>query len=240
MENKKRTPNFSKFKVDILLELVASNSSILDCKKTDGCTVMEKLDAWENIATQFNATPGVTKRRPERLKTCYENLKRMLRKDLAEEKIQVYKKEGGKAIPVPKKSPHESKLLEIVGSSLKLLENTFDLDAQYSVIMDLNVGVADDTAVGDASSTTNSNGTVIVAEAGESLIPAQVVMENVQQPFSTPSSAGAQETCNRRRMPPRRKPTSSSAPDSVMQKRVEVLQQQLEMMKREHMKDMRI
>ncbi|XP_049797552.1 myb/SANT-like DNA-binding domain-containing protein 3 [Schistocerca nitens] len=116
MENKKRTPNFSKFEVDILLELVASNSSILECKTTDGCTVREKLGVWENIATQFNSTPGVTKKRPEWLKTCYENLKRRLRKDMAEEKVQVYKTGGGKAVPVSKKSPHEAKLLEIVGS----------------------------------------------------------------------------------------------------------------------------
>ncbi|XP_049799564.1 myb/SANT-like DNA-binding domain-containing protein 3 [Schistocerca nitens] len=194
----------------------------------------------ENIATQFNSTPGVTKSRPERLKTCYENLKRTLQKDLAEEKVQLYKTGGAKAVPVPKKSPHKAKVPEIVGSSLKPLENTFDSDAQYSVIMNLNVDVVNDASVGNASCTTNSNGTVIAAEAGESLIPAQVVMEDVQQPFSKPSSAGTQETCNQRRMPLRPKPSSSSALDSVIQKRVEVLQQQLEMMKREHMKEMRI
>ncbi|XP_049788806.1 uncharacterized protein LOC126194657 [Schistocerca nitens] len=136
MENKRRTPNFSKYEIDVLLELVGANASVLENKKTDGCSLKEKQAMWSHVEAQFNSTTGVTKRSCDRLKICYENMKRRLRKDLAEEKVEVYKTGGGK--PTQKTTIHDrAKLLEIVGSSTKPLTNAYDSDAQFSMIVDV-------------------------------------------------------------------------------------------------------
>ncbi|XP_049861767.1 myb/SANT-like DNA-binding domain-containing protein 3 [Schistocerca gregaria] len=135
MENKRRTPNFSKYEIDVLLELVGANASVLENKKTDGCSLKEQA-MWSHVEAQFNSTPGVTKRSCDRLKTCYESMKRRLRKDLAEEKVEVYKTGGRK--PTQKTTIHDRvKLLEIVGFSMKPLTNAYDFDAQFSMIVDV-------------------------------------------------------------------------------------------------------
>ncbi|KAJ4449116.1 hypothetical protein ANN_00511 [Periplaneta americana] len=95
-EKKKRAPNFSQFEVGILLELVGNSASILENKSTDGSSLREKQATWLDLTSQFNAVPGVTKRSTQNLKVCYENLKRRLRKDLADEKVETYKTGGGK------------------------------------------------------------------------------------------------------------------------------------------------
>lgn len=161
-------------------------------------------------------------------------MKRRLRKDLADEKMQIYKTGGGKAVPVLKKNPHETKLLEIVGSSLKPLQNTFDSDANYSVIMDVNVDVVEETVVAEASTPSPGRPN----DPTDNVIPLEIVVEAPEEHTpQTSRNVATPTTGSRRRMPHKPKATSV---DSVFQKRIQVLEEQLEMMKKEHKMEMRI
>ncbi|XP_046985889.1 myb/SANT-like DNA-binding domain-containing protein 3 [Schistocerca americana] len=256
MENKRRTPNFSKYEIDVLLELVGANASVLENKKTDGCSLKEKQAMWSHMEAQFNSTPGVTKRSCDRLKTCYENMKRRLRKDLAEEKVEVYKTGGGK--PTQKTTIHDrAKLLEIVGSSMKPLKNAYDSDAQFSMIVDVvnmescevqcseNMPPASVVELAECTQPSTSHSPVVLLskETPNNVLADVTQLQSVSQSPDQPNKniCTPKNTWNRRRMPAKPRPSGSGTViDNVCKKRVELLEAQLLMMKAEHQKELRI
>ncbi|XP_069688202.1 uncharacterized protein [Periplaneta americana] len=229
-EKKKRAPNFSQFEVGILLELVGNSASILENKSTDGSSLREKQATWLDLTSQFNAVPGVTKRSTQNLKVCYENLKRRLRKDLADEKVETYKTGGGKKNI--KTTNIDPKLLEIMGHSVRPLQNAFDSDTSYQgdVLYDGSLSVV--TTQYEVPSTSTAPEMEPVEQA--STVSATVIQDitqrvNVQTPVDmvspnifqekevahskTPASS-KQYQWNRRRMPQKPKPSCDAVADT--------------------------
>ncbi|KAF5287907.1 hypothetical protein FQA39_LY04081 [Lamprigera yunnana] len=63
-------------KEKILLATLVKDNAIIENKRTDGATLMEKHKAWEEICRTYNFQPEVdTMRTPEQLKKLWNNLK---------------------------------------------------------------------------------------------------------------------------------------------------------------------
>ena len=65
--NRKRSANTTLAERELLIDLVACNADVIECKRTDGRTAQEKDLAWAAVAEQFNAV-SATKRDVRQLK----------------------------------------------------------------------------------------------------------------------------------------------------------------------------
>lgn len=90
-----RTKNFSAEDVELLLNTVESRASVIENKKTDNVTTVEKDRAWKEVETQFNSTTTGPSRTLKVLKTKYFNLKSDLKKRTSAEKRARYGTGGG-------------------------------------------------------------------------------------------------------------------------------------------------
>lgn len=96
MEDKKRAPNFSNREKVLLLNLVSDYKDVIENKKTNSQTWRQKDDAWQKMTNLFNSqTPENYQRSKDSLRKYYDNIKKSLRKDIAEEKKEVQKTGGG-------------------------------------------------------------------------------------------------------------------------------------------------
>ncbi|CAG9772305.1 unnamed protein product [Ceutorhynchus assimilis] len=103
----KRVPNFSVAEKTHLMRLIASKyASVLEDKKTDRTSSIQKNKAWQLIENEFNSSSssGVY-RNAACLQKCYSNKKKELRKSLAEERKETLLTGGG---PPPKIKKDES------------------------------------------------------------------------------------------------------------------------------------
>jgi len=55
LKRKKRAANFSVKEKGLLADLAGCRASIIECKRTDGSTMLEKEQAWRQLAEEFNA-----------------------------------------------------------------------------------------------------------------------------------------------------------------------------------------
>ncbi|CAH1109753.1 unnamed protein product [Psylliodes chrysocephalus] len=113
----------------LLIQLVEKYKNIIENKKSDAISWKDKDEAWVKISQQFNANcPENIHRKKESLKKTYENLKKNIRKDVADEKIQI-KKTGGGAVKIPLRDPTFERTLALINPKTVLgLSNTFDGD----------------------------------------------------------------------------------------------------------------
>ncbi|KAF5300055.1 hypothetical protein FQR65_LT19403 [Abscondita terminalis] len=97
MENKRvRAPNFSTEEKTLLLNLVFEKRHIVENKKTDAVSSREKQKCWEGIASEFNAqSPSCVSRTANSLLKFYNNKKKEVRKEVAQEKFSLRKTGGG-------------------------------------------------------------------------------------------------------------------------------------------------
>lgn len=114
----------------ILVDLVLKYKHILENKKTDGVSSKEKEKMWSILADEFNATSGCSPRSWLTLKTKFENLKRICRKMLCEERMETFKTGGGTA-EVPKWDPVLEKVRSILSVSGCGLVNPYDSNASF-------------------------------------------------------------------------------------------------------------
>ncbi|KAG5872847.1 hypothetical protein JTB14_017528 [Gonioctena quinquepunctata] len=134
--NKIRVPNFTNAERIHLVQLIARKYAvILEDKKTDRTSTLQKDKAWQAIEQDFNSLSGSnTFRKAACLKKCYENRKKKLRKMLAEERRETMLTGGGPP-PKLKKNEDEDILFSFVNKeTLVGLENRFDDDAEESLI----------------------------------------------------------------------------------------------------------
>ncbi|KAK4887341.1 hypothetical protein RN001_003612, partial [Aquatica leii] len=112
--------------------------TVLEDKKTDRASAENKFKAWENIASEFNATSSASiLRSTASLKKCYENRKKELRKTLADERKETLLTGGG---PPPKirRDDTENILLTIMNPrALVGHKNRFHDDAEESGVISL-------------------------------------------------------------------------------------------------------
>jgi len=55
VKRKKRAANFSVKEKSLLVDLAGYRAGIIECKRTDGSTMLEKEQAWRQLAEEFNA-----------------------------------------------------------------------------------------------------------------------------------------------------------------------------------------
>lgn len=107
-----------------MVELVESFKDILECKKTDAISNKKKNEAWEEILMKYNARRNGIERTITQLKTVYKNLKGKVRREIAQERLEVFKTGGGSADG--KKITHDNPLYSIVARSVTPNKNPFD------------------------------------------------------------------------------------------------------------------
>nr|CAI5839753.1 unnamed protein product [Callosobruchus analis] len=92
MEERKRAPNFTINEKTLLLNLIHQLKDVIENKKTNSKTWREKDEAWEKITEMFNAqSPEIYPRSKEALKKYYDNIKKNVRKEVADEKREMFK-----------------------------------------------------------------------------------------------------------------------------------------------------
>lgn len=91
-----RSSNYSLEEKNLLMMLVNKYKIIIENKKTDAVTNSEKEKAWGKIAEEFNSvSPGNAYRDQNSLKKMFLNMKTAIRKEVADEKIELFKTGGG-------------------------------------------------------------------------------------------------------------------------------------------------
>lgn len=90
-QNKRnRVANFSNEEVGLLVSLVDKKKNLVECKKTDSVSSKAKDVEWENISKLFNSELSTT-RSATQLRNKWDSLKKVTKKELAEEKLNIFK-----------------------------------------------------------------------------------------------------------------------------------------------------
>ncbi|CAH1105737.1 unnamed protein product [Psylliodes chrysocephalus] len=133
-----RAPNFSTREKHVLFDIISKYKDIIENKKTDASSTSDKLKAWARNSLEFNSvSPNFVSRPILSLKKFYENKKKEVRKQVAEERKEVLLTGGG-SLPQISKDSDQEKLLGIMnpdtvfgintpfGSDAYLIPNTVD------------------------------------------------------------------------------------------------------------------
>nr|CAI5856257.1 unnamed protein product [Callosobruchus analis] len=136
MEERKRAPNFTINEKTLLLNLIHQLKDVIENKKTNSKTWREKDEAWEKITEMFNAqSPEIYPRSKEALKKYYDNIKKNVRKEVADEKREMFKTGGGTVQYVS--NPVKELTLGLMNvKTVKGLSNEFDSDAVENIYDD--------------------------------------------------------------------------------------------------------
>ncbi|XP_074034288.1 myb/SANT-like DNA-binding domain-containing protein 3 [Leptinotarsa decemlineata] len=126
---RKRSQNYTKNDRSLLLNCVSKYKHVVESKKTDGVTWKEKVTAWNKITDLYNSENANQEYRPvESLKKLYDNIKRNIRKEVAEEKTSIRCTGGGSGITV--NDPNKELALSIMNkTSVFGLDNSLDPDS---------------------------------------------------------------------------------------------------------------
>ncbi|XP_072382600.1 uncharacterized protein [Diabrotica undecimpunctata] len=92
MESKsqKRSKNFTGQEKVQLIQILERYSHIIENKKTDAVSMRDKMKCWEIIKDEFNAITVEGPRDVQSLKIFYQNSKRVVKKERAENNKDVY------------------------------------------------------------------------------------------------------------------------------------------------------
>ncbi|KAL1492300.1 hypothetical protein ABEB36_012773 [Hypothenemus hampei] len=104
-----RAPNYSNSEILTLISIVEKYKHIVDNKKTDNQTWKEKDEVWDKICNEFNSQSTIYNRSKESLKKYYENKKKIIRKQVAEERKELFK--TGSGIPKRRKKDETTDLV---------------------------------------------------------------------------------------------------------------------------------
>ncbi|KAF5286452.1 hypothetical protein FQA39_LY16302 [Lamprigera yunnana] len=102
----------------ILLATLVKDNAIIENKRTDSATLMEKHKAWEEIYRTYNSQPEVdTMRTPEQLKKLWNNLKQRKRKKTTALRYEILATGGA-----PSKKPTLDPVLQVVEDAAPSLD----------------------------------------------------------------------------------------------------------------------
>ncbi|CAK1597939.1 unnamed protein product [Parnassius mnemosyne] len=114
----------------MLLIVVAKEFvAIIDNKTTDGTTLEAKKQAWMALTNKYNALSETGIRTEKQLHALYDNLKKKARKNLSDDKSEMYKTGGGTFCP--KTTAVDEKVVALLTPQFKSLPNDFDSSAPY-------------------------------------------------------------------------------------------------------------
>lgn len=131
----KRAPNFTVREKTLLLNIIHDFKHIVENKQTNSTTWREKDMAWSKIAATFNSQNEETYRTKENLKKYYDNIKKTVRKEVAEEKHESNKTGGGTFIV--KNDPVKDLTLDLMNKKTVYgFQNNFDGDSVTHYILD--------------------------------------------------------------------------------------------------------
>lgn len=82
----KRSPNFCREEVTLLMELVKKYRVYLDCKKTDRESWEIKSKTWQSVEEEFNQRSSIVYRHRDILRCKYDNLRKARQRKFAAEK----------------------------------------------------------------------------------------------------------------------------------------------------------
>ncbi|GLV33225.1 hypothetical protein CBL_08393 [Carabus blaptoides fortunei] len=92
----------------------------------------EKKDAWQAVCNDFNSVTTNSKRTPEQLKIAYNNIKRVLKKSSADDKVRLYKTGGG-SYTAPQIDDNNARYLEKLKPQFEPIKSRFDSSANYVI-----------------------------------------------------------------------------------------------------------
>ncbi|KAJ8966959.1 hypothetical protein NQ314_003181 [Rhamnusium bicolor] len=106
----------------VLVSLVKEYGACIENKKTDGTSIQEKQNAWENIASYYNAQPDINiHRTSKQLKKLWDNLKQRKRKETTHLRHSQLLTRGG-----PPSEKKDDPVLELVTDIAKYSDVTRD------------------------------------------------------------------------------------------------------------------
>ncbi|CAF4891432.1 unnamed protein product [Pieris macdunnoughi] len=82
-DKRKRSPNWLSSEKEFLLSLIEFHFNIIENKKTDGVIVKSKLAQWQLLADQYNSRTSHCFVTAENLKAQWECMKKVAKKDAA-------------------------------------------------------------------------------------------------------------------------------------------------------------
>jgi hypothetical protein len=141
MEQRKRTraANFTPDEKRICLELANKYKNVIENKKTDATSKIEKDEAWNKIADEFNKLcPSLIGRTSSHLKNFFDNQKRSARKRAADNRMEIMRTGGGPS--AAKDDPLIDMTLAIINKkTVSGLSSRFDDDAITEVMVSKNL-----------------------------------------------------------------------------------------------------
>jgi len=77
------------FEKDLAFSLIDAKKELLESKKTDSVALMNKKQAWADLADQFNTVTGVSKRSGPQLQCWWDNQKKRARRNIADNRVKI-------------------------------------------------------------------------------------------------------------------------------------------------------
>ncbi|XP_063533545.1 uncharacterized protein LOC134743851 [Cydia strobilella] len=84
-----RAPNFTQSDNLLLCDVVSKYIHIIENKKTDGASLLQKQRAWLDVAEDYNSSTTGCSRTAESLQQTYKNLKKRAKKNASDEKMNI-------------------------------------------------------------------------------------------------------------------------------------------------------
>ncbi|KAK9709252.1 Myb/SANT-like DNA-binding domain [Popillia japonica] len=190
MEKRDRCANFTETDRELLMTIVAQYFDSIENKKTDGATIKQKNQAWEQVAETFNAATVNGGRTWQQLKNSYHNIKRKLKKENADEKVEIYKTGGGKPC-TPKLSDTKIRLLSLLKPQIEPLVNEFDSSADFFADTTYSVINVEESSNTEHGTVTN--------------FPVETTSASVEITMATPSTSIAGSSRHEEKQAPKKK-----------------------------------
>lgn len=124
MEKAKRAVNFTNSECEILLSLVEKHINIIENKQTDAVMWKEKNRIWDLLTIEFNSLSKETVRTAKMLRTKYDLMKKMAKKELAEERELLKTGDG----PPKRISSFTNRIRQLINMSVEGLSNSLNSD----------------------------------------------------------------------------------------------------------------
>jgi hypothetical protein len=125
-ENRCRTPNFTPYERNLLVELTKEHAIVMS-KQKDVATNGQKDKAWKAIYDKFHSYENVNKRDLDGLKVCLSNIQAKAKKEHASHKASLLKTGGGPC-PAQTMSATTSAIIEMMPQVFEPL-SVMDCDA---------------------------------------------------------------------------------------------------------------
>ncbi|KAJ8726085.1 hypothetical protein PYW07_000783 [Mythimna separata] len=125
-EKKQRTANFTNYEKALLTELVMKYKDIVENKRTDATSNVQKAAGWKRLTKEFNRLSSNINRTPRNIKICWENIKRATKKQVSKKETFITGEEKPQAT-----LGNDSTIVfveAVPGAALESLSNTYDRD----------------------------------------------------------------------------------------------------------------